>query len=293
MTIWYHTFMNIITWNVNGIRANDKKDIFPYIFKYPQFVGFPMETIDIVALQETKATYSELGPKFSPDGYVTHFNSATERKGYSGVAVYVKNGIDHKVMLHSAPEYVSFETLITEGRLLCLEFKDFFFINCYFPNGGGKPERLDYKIKFYLDFIRFCKNLEMLHKKHLVFCGDLNIAHNEIDLARPKQNENTVGFLRKERDLLDMIHNEGFVDVFRLLYPETVTYSWWDMKTRSRDRNIGWRIDGFYVDMGFMGNIQDVHILTNVMGSDHCPVLLTLKEGVYKDTKPTKKGNKV
>lgn len=280
--------MNIITWNVNGVRANHKKDIFPHIFNNPKKVGFSLDKLDIVALQETKATYAELGPVFSPAGYITHYNSATERKGYSGVSIYVREDIEHKVLALSAPEFVSFETLKTEGRLLCLEFKDFFFINCYFPNGGGKPERLDYKIQFYLDFIEFCKKLQMLHTKHVVFCGDLNIAHNEIDLARPKQNENTVGFLRKERDLLDMLHNEGFIDVFRLLYPETVTYSWWDMKTRSRDRNIGWRIDGFYTDMGFMRNIQDTQILGEVIGSDHCPVLLALKQGLSKEGKIAK-----
>lgn len=285
MNIWYYIIMNIVTWNVNGIRANHKKDIFPYIFKYPQFIGFPIESIDIVALQETKATYSELGPVFLPVGYTTHYNSATERKGYSGVAVYVKNGIEHTVMSHSAPEFVSFETLKTEGRLLCVEFKDFFLINCYFPNGGGKPERLDYKIKFYQEFIGFCKNLELLHKKHVVFCGDLNIAHNEIDLARPKENEKNVGFLRIERDLLDRLHNEGFTDVFRAKYPETVAYSWWDMKTRARDRNIGWRIDGFYVSYSFMGNIADTQVLSSIAGSDHCPVLLTLKN--------SGKGNKI
>lgn len=268
--------MNIVTWNVNGVRANQKKEIFPYIFKYPGFIGFPVDSIDIVALQETKATYSELGPSFLPAGYITHFNSATERKGYSGVAVYVKEGIEHSIVSHESSEFVSFETLKTEGRLLCLEFKDFFFINCYFPNGGGKPERLDYKIRFYLDFIRFCKNLEMLHKKHVVFCGDLNIAHNEIDLARPKENEKNVGFLRQERDLLDKLHTEGFIDVFRDKYPETVAYSWWDMKSRARDRNIGWRIDGFYVDTSFMRNIKDTQVLSNIVGSDHCPVLLTL-----------------
>lgn len=269
--------MNIISWNVNGIRANHKKDIFSHIFTNPKKVGFPIDSIDVIALQETKATYYELGPVFSPKGYNTHYKSASERKGYSGVVIFVKDGIEHKVLSDTSKELVSFETLKTEGRLICLEFNDFFFINCYFPNGGGKPERLDYKIKFYLEFIAFCKKLEKLHTKHIVFCGDLNIAHNEIDLARPKQNEKTVGFLRKERDLLDILHKEGFIDVFRSKYPETVTYSWWDMKTRSRDRNIGWRIDGFYTSQSFMRNIVNTEILNNIQGSDHCPVLLSTK----------------
>lgn len=253
--------MNIVTWNVNGIRANYKKDIFPNVFKTPKQQGFPVESLDIVALQETKATYHELGLMFFPEEYVTHHVSASEKKGYSGVAIYVRKGIEHEIISLTSPEYVSFETLRTEGRLLCLEFKNFIFINCYFPNGGGKPERLAYKIKFYNDFTAFCQKLLMLHGKHLVFCGDFNIAHNEIDLARPKQNENHIGFLRQERDLLDILHKAGFIDTFRKLYPEKVAYSWWDVKTRSRDRDIGWRIDGFYVDSSFMGNIIDVEIL--------------------------------
>ncbi len=269
--------MNIITWNVNGVRANLKKDVFNKIFENPMDLGFPEKVLDVVALQETKATYSELTKTFFPEGYSTYFYSATEKKGYSGVSVYVREGIEHKVLSHDGPEYVSFETLMTEGRLICLEFKDFFLINCYFPNGGGKPERLEYKIRFYLDFIRFCKNLQKLHKKHIVFCGDFNIAHNEIDLARPKQNENTVGFLRKERDILDLVHKEGYQDVFRHIYPETVIYSWWDMKSRARDRDIGWRIDGFYVDSSFMRNIEDTQVLNQILGSDHCPVLLKIK----------------
>ncbi|MES2623461.1 MAG: exodeoxyribonuclease III [Patescibacteria group bacterium] len=272
--------MNIISWNVNGVRANHKKDIFLQIFKTPSLIGFPTNSLDIVALQETKATYHELDSLFSPSGYVTHHNSATERKGYSGVSVYVKEGIKHKVLDQTSKEFVSFETLKTEGRLLCLEFEDFFLINCYFPNGGGKPERLEYKMKFYADFIGFCNKLKMLHKKHIVFCGDLNIAHNEIDLARPKENEKHVGFLRQERDLLDKLHTEGYQDVFRHMYPDKVEYSWWDMKTRARDRNIGWRIDGFYVDSSFMGNIKGIEILGSILGSDHCPILLDFKKGV-------------
>lgn len=269
--------MNIVTWNVNGIRANHRKSIFPSLFNAPKDIGFNTDTLDIVALQETKATYSELGADFFPSGYVTYHNSASERKGYSGVAVYIKEGIKHNLLDLHGKDFVSLETIKTEGRLLCVEFEDFFLINCYFPNGGGKSDRLTYKLDFYREFTMFCKKIEMLHKKHIIFCGDFNIAHNEIDLARPKENEKHVGFLREERDLLDNLHKIGYFDVFRLKYPETIMYSWWDMKTRARDRNIGWRIDGFYVDNGFMRNILDIEILNNVIGSDHCPVILTLK----------------
>lgn len=270
--------MNIVTWNVNGIRSNYKKDIFPHIFSKPLDMGLlDKGSFDIVALQETKATYEELGSEFYPKGYNVHSNSAKERKGYSGVAVYIKEGLKYKVFDINSPEFVSFETLRTEGRFLCIEFEEFFFINCYFPNGGGEKHRLEYKIKFYKDFMAFCQKIRMLHKKHIVFCGDLNIAHNEIDLARPKENEKHVGFLREERDLLDLIHKMGYVDVFRHKYPEKVVYSWWDMKTRARDRGVGWRIDGFYTTDSFIRNIVDINILDNIQGSDHCPVVLTIK----------------
>lgn len=270
--------MNIITWNVNGVRANHKKDIFLNIFNNPESIGLHMKQCDIVALQETKATYIDLSSDFFPNSYTVHHNSANERKGYSGVAIYVKNEIKHKYISLETKDFVSFETLRTEGRLLCLEFDEFIFINCYFPNGGGKPERLAYKIRFYKEFMAFCEKIRMLHKKHIIFCGDFNIAHNEIDLARPKENEKHVGFLREERDLLDSMHNLGYLDVFRVKYPEKVSYSWWDMKTRARDRGIGWRIDGFYTDNGFMRNIVDIKIMDNIMGSDHCPVVLTIKK---------------
>jgi exodeoxyribonuclease-3 len=269
--------MNIITWNVNGIRANYKKNIFTHIFSDPEVVGLHMKPFDIVAVQETKANYTELSQEFFPEGYTIHHNSATERKGYSGVAVYVKEGIKHTRIDLNTKELVSFETLQTEGRLICLEFDTFCLINCYFPNGGGKPERLAYKIRFYKEFMAFCEKIRMLHKKHLIFCGDFNIAHNEIDLARPKENEKHVGFLREERDLLDTIHDIGYIDVFRSIYPTKIAYSWWDMKTRSRERGVGWRIDGFYVDSGFMRNIADIIICDSVTGSDHCPVVLTIK----------------
>ncbi len=269
--------MNILSWNVNGIRANYKKGILPVLLESPEKLDKNIDKLDVIAIQETKATFSELGEVFISDIFDIYHNSATEKKGYSGTAVYVKKTIKSKQIDLSKMEHVSFETLLTEGRVTCVELPDFILINCYFPNGGGKPERLAYKLKFYDEFGVLCKELTKLHKKPVLFCGDLNIAHQPIDLARPKQNESNIGFLPEERAKLDELHKLGYIDIYRLLNPEKVEYSWWDMKTRSRDKNVGWRIDGFYVDISFIRNIKDTIILGNIMGSDHCPILLKVK----------------
>ena len=272
--------MNILSWNVNGIRSNLKKGILPVLLNNPEKLDKSLHSLDIIAFQETKATFHELGEAFASDVFDIYHNSATERKGYSGTAVYVRKSISSKQIdigsLKKAKN-VSFETLMTEGRLVCVEFDSFILINCYFPNGGGKPERLTYKLKFYEEFGKLCKELTLLHGKPVVFCGDLNIAHTAIDLARPKQNEDSIGFLPIERKQLDLLHEMGYVDAYRQLYPEKVEYSWWDMKTRSREKNVGWRIDGFYIDQSFMRNIVDIEIFGQVMGSDHCPVLLRVR----------------
>lgn len=273
--------MNIISWNVNGIRSNLKKGILPVLLKNPENIDKNLHSVDIIGLQETKATFHELGDAFASDLFDIYHNSATERKGYSGTVVYVRKGIKSKQIdiskIKSKSKKVSFETLNTEGRITCVELDKFILINCYFPNGGGKPERLVYKLKFYEQFGNLCKELTKIHMKPVIFCGDLNIAHTEIDLARPKANEDSIGFLPIERKQLDILHDIGYTDVYRKLNPEKIEYTWWDMKTRSRDKNVGWRIDGFYVDNSFMGNIKDIMILGTVLGSDHCPVLLKIK----------------
>lgn len=269
--------MNILTWNVNGIRANLRKGVLPILLNSPEKLDKRLKSLDIIAFQETKATFGELGEDFVSNTFDIYHNSATERKGYSGTAVYVKKGISSKQIDIKTLKGVSSETLLTEGRLLCVEFDGFILINCYFPNGGGKPERLVYKLKFYEQFGKMCRKLSDIYKKPVVFCGDFNIAHREIDLARPKQNENHIGFLPIERKQLDILHDLDYVDIYRKIYPDKVEYSWWDMKSRSRDTNVGWRIDGFYTETSFMRNIVDITILGNVLGSDHCPVLLQIK----------------
>lgn len=273
--------MNILSWNVNGIRANLKKGVLPVLLNNPEKLDKNLHSLDIIAFQETKATFHELGEAFISNVFNIYHNSATERKGYSGTAIYVKKDINSKQIhigdVKSKTKRVSFETLDTEGRITIVDLDKFILINCYFPNGGGKPERLTYKLKFYEEFGVLCKYLTKVHMKPVIFCGDLNIAHQAIDLARPKANEDHIGFLPIERKQLDILQELGYTDVFRKINPEKVEYTWWDMKSRSRDKNVGWRIDGFYVDNSFMGNIEDSMILGTVMGSDHCPVLLQIK----------------
>jgi exodeoxyribonuclease-3 len=179
------------------------------------------------------------------------------------------------------PEKVSLDLGIPEsdqeGRLIQAIFSDFVLINLYFPNGGGAPERLEYKLNFYKHFLAY---LDKLHKTHknIIFCGDLNIAHTEIDLARPKENETHIGFLPIERAWLDKISSKGWIDVFRHFYPDkTGAYTYWDMKTFARERNVGWRIDYFYSSPEMIKNIKSVEILDEILGSDHCPVQIILK----------------
>lgn len=267
--------MNILSWNVNGIRALDRKGLLKPLF----YNGIELSPgkkpvkLDIIGFQETKATYSDLPGDFFPEGYTIYHNSAKERKGYSGTVLFVSNDIKSKVY----PLSVSYETLNTEGRMICVELEDFVIINCYFPNGGGEKHRLEYKLRFYDQFTRFCLDVTRETQKEIMFLGDLNIARSPIDLARPKENENKVGFLPEERKKLDILHENGFVDMFRMKHPNTFQYTWWDMKTRSRERNVGWRIDSFYVSEGFLDkNTYKIKILDDIQGSDHCPVFIDL-----------------
>ena len=221
---------------------------------------------------ETKAHPEQLPEELKNlHGYFSYFSSSQLKKGYSGVAVYTK----------VEPEKVEYgmgvEKFDQEGRFLALYFKNFVLINCYFPNGGMSPHRLEYKMEFYETFLKFIKKLEK-QGSNVVFCGDVNTAHKEIDLARPKQNEKNTGFLPEERAWIDKVIQNNFVDVYRVLYPEKPdTYTYWDMKTVARDRNVGWRIDYFFVSQDFVKQVDDIKILGDVYGSDHCPIVLELK----------------
>ncbi len=248
--------MKIISWNVNGIRAADKKGLFDW---------FKKESPDILCLQEIKALPEQFPPYLkSTPGYHIHINSA-ERKGYSGVTTFTKEKpIDVKMGF-------GIEKFDEEGRTLITEFPSFTLFNIYFPNGKKNQDRLDYKLDFYDTFLAYADNLKA-KGKNIVVCGDFNTAHEEIDLAHPKANENRSGFLPIERAWIDTFTDHGYVDTFRHFSKEPNQYSWWDMKTRSRERNIGWRIDYFFVNKEFLPSIKKAFIMQDVMGSDHCPV---------------------
>ena len=257
----------IISWNVNGLRAVHRKGALQAVVdKNP----------DILCVQETKSLPDQLPDDLRTlNGYHSYFHFPTEKKGYSGVAIYSKE----------EPLKVSrdmgIEQFDQEGRLIMAEYKDFTLINVYFPNGGGAPERLRYKLDFYDYFLEF---INKLHKKqpNIIFCGDVNVAHKPIDLARPKENETHVGFLPIERAWVDKLISKGWVDIFRHFYPDKAqAYTYWDMKSFARDRNVGWRIDYFFSSHKMLPKVKSVEILDNVLGSDHCPIKLTFNRAIF------------
>lgn len=255
--------IKIISWNVNGIRAIEKKG------KWADIVA---EDADILCLQETKANPDQLSEAvLHPDGYESFFDFPKEKKGYSGVAIYTKVKPNDVQYLMGVP------TLDNEGRLIAAYYDDFVLINVYFPNGGGGPERLTYKLDFYREFLKFIEKTRKKHK-HIIFCGDVNTAHNEIDLARPKENEKNTGFLPIERAWLDEVVKRGYVDTFRHFYPDKAgAYTYWDMKTFARDRNVGWRIDYFFVSKETLPFVKATGIQDDFFGSDHCPIYIELE----------------
>jgi exodeoxyribonuclease-3 len=255
--------MKIVTWNTNGLRATVKGGFFEPIFK-----GLKP---DILCLQETKAEIEQLddATKNIPS-YVSYFVSSKLRRGYSGVATYTKRTPDNV-------EYgLGIKEFDDEGRTLVLYFGKVILINCYFPNGGGAPVRLDYKLRFYDAFLLFIDKKKK-EGYSIIFTGDVNVAHEEIDLARPKENETRVGFLPEERAWIDEVIAHGYTDVFRYLFPNTKdAYTYWDMKSRARDRNVGWRIDYFFVSPDLLSKVKRITIENDYLGSDHCPVVLDI-----------------
>lgn len=261
--------LRLISWNVNGIRASIKKDFVTSILKLDA---------DILAIQETKIQPDQITEEIrNICGYSSWWSCSRIKKGYSGVAVF------------SRREPLSVKTdfgigyLDEEGRVIEMDFGDFVFFNVYFPNGQMSDERLQYKLDFYESL--FCRVNELKRSgKSIVIAGDYNTAHNEIDLKHPKANEKNSGFLRVERDWLDRIVEDGYVDTFRKLYPETVKYSWWTYRANARKNNVGWRIDYFFVtnDIFNKGWVADAFIENDIHGSDHCPVglLLDIKQSV-------------
>jgi exodeoxyribonuclease-3 len=248
--------MKLISWNVNGIRAADKKGFFTF---------FQNEKPDILCLQEIKATIQQLPSHLKNTPSYNIFINSAEKKGYSGVATYT----------NSKPINVKkgfgIEKFDSEGRILILEYQDFTLFNIYFPNGKKNQERLNYKLDFYNTFLGFIDNLKA-EGKNIVVCGDLNTAHKEIDLARPKENERISGFLPIERAWIDTFVDHGYIDTFRYFNKKPEQYSWWDMKTHARERNVGWRIDYFFVNKEFIKYVKNAFIMQEIIGSDHCPV---------------------
>jgi exodeoxyribonuclease III len=253
--------LKIISWNVNGVRAAYKKGLLDWL---------QSEKPDFLCLQETKAQPDQLPAKLrEPKGYVSYWHSA-ERKGYSGVAVLARKEPINVEM------GMGVERFDTEGRVIRVDFDDYVLFNVYFPNGKKNKERLQYKLDFYEEFLDRIESLRR-EKKKIIFCGDVNTAHNEIDLARPKENEKVSGFLRIERDWLDKVVSLGYMDTFRSLNGDVVQYSWWDLKSRARERNVGWRIDYFIAAPEAIKSVTKAFILDDVMGSDHCPIGIELK----------------
>jgi exodeoxyribonuclease-3 len=253
--------IKIISWNVNGIRAVLKKGLLKWMDK---------ENPDILCLQETKAHRDQLGPDVTDHKkYHSFWHSASNKKGYSGVVTFTKE----------EPLFVEVgfgtEKFDWEGRVVTTEFKDFVLFNVYFPNGKQNSDRLNYKLEFYEAFLEHINKYKRRGKR-VIFCGDVNTAHTEIDLARPQSNEDVSGFLPIERKWIDRVIEHGYMDSLREFHKEPDLYTWWDLKSGARERNVGWRIDYFFVQKELKKNLKGAFILPGVMGSDHCPVGIEL-----------------
>ena len=251
--------MKLISWNVNGLRAAlSKGEVFPLLAK---------EEPDIMAFQETKMQEEQLDVPF--DGYIRYMNCA-EKKGYSGTMVLTKTeplSVEYDFEGEGHPK---------EGRVISLEYPDFYFVCAYVPNSKDGLKRLDYRMHWEDDLRRHLQKLDQ--KKPVIYTGDLNVAHNEIDLKNPDDNHFSAGFSDEERGKFTELLSAGFKDSFRELYPQEVKYTWWSYRTRARERNAGWRIDYFVVSDRLLPRVEDSLIYNDVYGSDHCPVGLILKE---------------
>lgn len=254
--------MKIISWNVNGLRAARKKGFTEYVAK---------ENPDIICIQEAKAPKEVLKEAdHLIEGYDLYWAQA-KKAGYSGVAIWVRTNLP----VIKCEEFLGHDEYDNEGRTIIVELENFFLINSYYPNGRPDLSRVDFKLDYSYKILDLAKKLGVT--KPVILTGDFNTAHFEIDLARPKENENTTGFLLKERKFLDDLSNEGFVDAFRIKYPDKKDiYSWWSYRTGAKFRNVGWRIDYFWVSKILSDKIKDIHYNPAENASDHCPVVLEL-----------------
>jgi exodeoxyribonuclease-3 len=248
--------LRILSWNVNGLRAVYRKGFLDWLQK---------EKPDILCIQETKATQEQLPSDLrNIQSYHTYYSSA-ERKGYSGVALFTKA---KPISIDNGLRIKRFDS---EGRIQIADYGSFILLNIYFPNGKASKERLHFKMDFYNAFLDYADKFKRKGKR-LVICGDVNTAHKEIDLARPKENEKVSGFLPQEQAWIDKLINHGYIDTFRIFNHDPGQYTWWDLKTKARERNVGWRIDYFFVSDNLIKNVKRSYILADVMGSDHCPI---------------------
>ena len=249
--------MKFISWNVNGLRACVGKEF------EQQFKDLDA---DFFCLQETKMQAGQLDLSFP--GYESYWNYA-DKKGYSGTAIYTK----HKPL--SVTYGIDIDEHDHEGRVITLEMEDFYLVTVYTPNSQDGLRRLEYRMKWVDDFQAYLHKLD--EKKPVIVCGDMNVAHQEIDLKNPKTNRKNAGFTDEEREKMTQLLSNGFIDTFRTLYPEQVTYSWWSYRFRAREKNTGWRIDYFLISERLKDRLEDAKIHTEIMGSDHCPVEIILK----------------
>ena len=249
--------MKLISWNVNGIRACLNKGFSDF---------FKEVNADIFCLQETKCHPEQINLEF--EGYTSYWNSA-ERKGYSGTAIFTKK------QPVNVTYGIGIEEHDKEGRIITLEFENFYLVTNYTPNAKRELERLDYRMVWEDEIRKYL--LELNKKKPVIMCGDLNVAHEEIDLKNPKTNKGNAGFTNEEREKMTELLNAGFIDSYRYLYPKKIEYSWWSYMGHAREKNVGWRIDYFIVSNDFRENIKDATIYTEILGSDHCPVGLEIK----------------
>ena len=249
--------MKFISWNVNGLRACVGKEF------EQQFKDLDA---DFFCLQETKMQAGQLDISFP--GYESYWNYA-DKKGYSGTAIFTK----HKPL--SVTYGIDIDEHDHEGRVITLEMEDFYLVTVYTPNSQDGLRRLDYRMKWEDDFQAYLHKLD--EKKPVIVCGDMNVAHQEIDLKNPKTNRKNAGFTDEEREKMTQLLSNGFIDTFRTLYPEQVTYSWWSYRFRAREKNTGWRIDYFLISERLKDRLEDAKIHTEIMGSDHCPIEITLK----------------
>lgn len=253
--------IRIISWNVAGMRAAIKKGLWGFMEK---------DRAEIYCFQETKAKAEQVPTSFDmPTEYLSYYNPA-QKAGYSGVATFTK--LKPVEIING----MGLDKFDNEGRVIVTKFKEFTLLNIYFPNGGMGPARLDYKMEFYDVFLKYINGLRNKGEK-VIFCGDVNTAHREIDLARPKDNVKVSGFMPIEREWVEKLIANGWVDTYRMIKGDKVEYSWWSQRSGSRPKNVGWRIDYFFVDEKIKNIVKDAFILTEVMGSDHAPVGVELE----------------